>query len=129
MQCIRFYGTYCSLWTKEPYGIFSVLYHLHRDGKLSSEEEVIYLETLDWFETFMPVPVFYFENKNSYRAVMWFKLHKKTEPFIERLLPFVEIALAHGQDIYVYIQEIESERIVYADDYQIAVVQENLKLN
>ncbi|CAH1206231.1 hypothetical protein PAECIP111893_02477 [Paenibacillus plantiphilus] len=118
---VRFHGNYCSSFTKQPAGIFAVIYHLKRDGKLSDADSELYGNTLDWFEDNLPNPPLYDEQNNSIRAVTWFKDGERTEHMIERLKPFFEIAATYGVQIIKSVAEEPPGTIVYEDDYQIAV--------
>lgn len=119
---IRFHGNYASPYTKQPYGIFVVIFHLQRNGKLSIADRKLYQTTVNWFEEHLPNPPFYKENQNSIRAVTWFKQGDKSQAMLEKLKPFFEIAERHGVDILQSISHEPPGKIIYEDDYQIGVV-------
>lgn len=120
---VRYHGDYSSPKTKQPYGIFVVIYHLHRDGKLSESDSKIYLETKDWFEGNLPNPPFYEQNNNAIRAVTWFKENNITKDMLIHMNSFLTIADKYGKQI-IRSQSYEVPgKIVYEDEYQIAVMQ------
>lgn len=121
---IRFHGNYSSPYTGQPYGIFVVIYHLLRDGKLTEEDARLYNETKDWFEKNLPNPPFY-DDQNSIRAVTWFKNSEKSTEMIERLAPFFYLAQKYDVEIIKSETEEVPGILVYEDDYQIGVSSEN----
>lgn len=120
---LRFHGNYTSPKTKEPYGIFVVIYHLHRDGKLTEEDSALYLKTKDWFEKYLPNPPFYDdEDHNAIGAVTWFKANENTEMMIKQLDPFLAIAKKYDVEIIRTISEKVPGKVIYEDAYQIGVI-------
>jgi len=91
IKYIRFHGNYSSPFTEQPYGIFVVIYHLLREGKLTDEDAILYNTTNDWFEENLPNPPFY-DDQNSIRAVTWFKETENIKEMLERLTPFFDLA-------------------------------------
>jgi len=120
----RFHGNYISPKTKEPYGIFVVIYHLYRDGKLAEDDSRTYLSTKDWFEEKLPNPPFYDDN-NSIGAITWFKANDKTKIMEERLEPFLMIAKKYDVEIIRTISLEVPGEVIYQDDYQIGVIRHN----
>jgi hypothetical protein len=118
---IRFHGNYSSPYTRQPYGIFVVIYHLQRDGKLSDSDSKLYDETVDWFEVNLPNPPFYDDN-NSIRGITWFKENKHAEKMIQKIEPFLQIAQKYGVEIIKSTSSEAPGKIVYEDDYQIGVI-------
>lgn len=117
----RFHGNYSSSFTKQPTGIFAVIYHLKCEGKLSDADSELYGNTLDWFEENLPNPPLYDEQKKWIRVVTWFKVSERTEHMIEQLRPFFELAAKYGVEIIKSVAEEPPGTIVYEDEYQIAV--------
>lgn len=117
---IRFHGNYNSPKTKKPFGIFVVIYHLYRDGKLSEWESKLYLETKDWFERNLPNPPYY-EDNNSINAVTWFKDVDRTETMLVHLEPFFGIAERHRIEIIKSVSRELPGVLAYEDEYQVGV--------
>lgn len=118
---VRYHGNYSSPFTKEPYGIFVVIYHLKRDGKLSAADVELYDTTVNWFEENLPNPPYYEEQQNAIRAVTWFKASDSTRHMIDKLRPFLDIAEKYGVEIITSFADQPPGVIVYEDDYQIGV--------
>jgi hypothetical protein len=118
---IRYHGNYSSPLTKQPYGIFTVIYHLKREGKLAPADIELYDRTDDWFEEHLPNPPYYKENNNAIRAVTWFKDGEGAQRMIERLKPFFEIAERYGVEIIKSVSYDPPGTIIYEDEFQIGV--------
>ncbi|CAH1222168.1 hypothetical protein PAECIP111891_05299 [Paenibacillus allorhizoplanae] len=118
---IRFHGNYLSPKLKQPYGIFVVIYHLYRDGKLSEREIKLYLDTKEWFEQNLPNPPFYDDN-NLVNAVTWFKDGIKAAEMITQLKPFFHIAEKYNIEIIKSISNDLPGILIYEDEYQIGIV-------
>ncbi|MDF2724616.1 MAG: hypothetical protein K0Q59_4291 [Paenibacillus sp.] len=118
---IRFHGNYASPYTKQPYGIFVVIYHLKRDGKLTAEDCAKYDDTVSWFEEHLPIPPYYKESNNAQRAVTWFKHTEAVRPLIDQLQPFFDIAGKYGVEILKSAADQLPGTIIYEDEYQVAV--------
>lgn len=118
---IRYHGNYSSTHTNQPYGIFVVLYHLKRDGRLSGQDERLYDETVQWFETHLPNPPFY-EDGNQARGVTWFKHNEHYAAMFARLQPFIDLARKYEVAL-IRSEAAEAPGVViYEDDYQIGVI-------
>jgi hypothetical protein len=118
---IRFHGNYFSPKTKQPYGIFVVIYHLYRDEKLSQSDRKLYLETKDWFEQNLPSPPYYDDN-NSINAVTWFKDVDKAKDMLIYLGPLFKIAERHRVEIIKSVSKELPGMLIYEDEYQVGVV-------
>jgi hypothetical protein len=118
---IRFHGNYSSPKTKKPYGIFVVIYHLYRDGKLSEGDSKLYLDTKEWFEQNLPNPPYY-EDNNSINAVTWFKDVDNSVNMLSYLEPFFRIAEKHRIEIIKSVSRELPGVLVYEDEYQVGVV-------
>lgn len=118
---IRFHGNYSSPYTNQPFGIFVVIFHLQRDGKLTDEDNKLYIETVDWFEEHLPNPPYY-EEGNTIRAVTWFKDNNHSSIMIEKLTTFFNIARKYNVEIIKSAVSEPPGKIVYEDEYQIGVV-------
>ncbi|NQX62720.1 hypothetical protein [Paenibacillus qinlingensis] len=117
----RFHGNYSSPKTKQPYGIFVVIYHLFRDDKLSESDSKLYLDTKEWFEQNLPNPSFYDDN-NSVNAVTWFKDGNKTPEMIVYLESFINIAKKYNVEIIESISKELPGVLIYEDEYQVGIV-------
>ncbi|CAN7742613.1 hypothetical protein [Paenibacillus sp. LjRoot56] len=118
---IRYHGNYTSPKTKQPYGIFVVIYHLYRDDKLSESDRKLYLDTKEWFEQNLPNPHFYNDN-NSVNAVTWFKDGNNAPNMITQLEPFFNIAEKYNIEIIKSISKDLPGILIYEDEYQIGIV-------
>jgi hypothetical protein len=107
--------------TKQPYGIFVVIYHLYRDEKLSESDSKLYLDTKDWFEQNLPNPHYYDDN-NSINAVTWFKDVDKAKDMQMHLEPFFKIAERHRVEIIKSVSKELPGMLIYEDEYQVGVV-------
>jgi hypothetical protein len=121
---IRFHGNYTSPYTQEPYGIFVVVFHLYRDGKLSEIESREYLITKEWFEEKLPNPPYYDDN-NTIRAVTWFKENESTIKMIEKLEPLINIAKKYEVVIIRSYSDQAPGKIIYEDGFQIGVIKDS----
>ncbi len=118
---LRFHGNYFSPKTKQPFGIFVVIYHLYRDGKLSESDNKLYLDTKEWFEQKLPNPPYYDDN-NSVNAVTWFKVVDKVEGMIRRLEPFLIIEEKNNVEIIKSVSKELPGDLIYEDEYQVGIV-------
>lgn len=118
---LRFHGNYSSPKTKQPYGIFVVIYHLYRDGKLSESDSTLYLDTKEWFEQNLPNPPYYDYN-NSVNAVTWFKNVDKVNDMLIRLEPFLKIAERYKVEIIKSVSKELPGVLIYEDEYQVGIV-------
>jgi hypothetical protein len=119
---IRFHGNNSSPYTKQPYGIFTLIHHLKRDGMLSPDDHELFDNTVNWFEENLPNPPFYSESNNADRAVTWFKDCEDARPLIERLQPLFDIAETYGVEVIKSVAKRPPGKIIYEDAFQIAVV-------
>ncbi|MFX3636693.1 MAG: hypothetical protein ACE3L7_13925 [Candidatus Pristimantibacillus sp.] len=117
----RFHGNYSSQKTKQPYGIFVVIYHLYRDGRLTENDSQLYLDTKEWFEQNLSNPPYYDDN-NSINAVTWFKDEDRTKEMIIRLEPFFIIADKYKVEIIKSVSKVLPGVLVYEDEYQVGIV-------
>lgn len=93
-----------------------------RDGVLSHEERALYHE-IDyvWFQENLPNPPFY-DDDNPGKPITWFKT--ATAGFmIEKLQPLMDILDRHSVP-YDVVYTNYPGRIVYEDEYQVAVYDE-----
>jgi hypothetical protein len=120
---IRFHGNYSSPKTGQPYGIFVVIYHLHRDGHLSEEDRTLYLHAKQWFEEHLPNPPFY-EDNNFIKAVTWFKDCPEASGMIDRLEPLLQIAHKHDVEVIRSVVQEPPGIIIYEDDFQVGVTKQ-----
>lgn len=118
---LRFHGNYSSPKTKQPYGIFVVIYHLYRDRKLSESDSKLYLDTKEWFEQNLPNPPYYNDN-NSVNAVTWFKDVDKAKDMIIRLEALLKIAEIYKVDIIKSVSKELPGVLIYEDEYQVGIV-------
>ena len=119
---VRIQTRYCGR-TGKPVGIFAACWHLlkgtMRDDCLSEEDKEVYLDIRSWFEENLPNPPYY-EDGNTIKAITWFK-RDSTKEMLERLQPLIELLEKYnvGYDV-VYSDDVG--KIIYEDDYQVAVI-------
>jgi len=100
-------------------GVFVAVDHLRRAGRLTAEQEALYLDIDDWFHEHLPEPDFYADG-NSVGAVTWFKTPLPTE-MQTRVEQLCAILATHE----VALDVVHSDSpgvVIYEDDYQIGVI-------
>ena len=98
-------------------GIFGMIHKLKEAGRLSVDQKRLHADIVEWFEANLPNPDFYNES-NPKGYVTWFK--ESAEEMLERMDELRSLV----QDVGGCCKRIESDdpgKIVYEDDYQIAV--------
>ena len=120
---MRIQGREDSYITKYPKGIFSLCWNLIRDKKMTEEDEQLFVSIDEWFKENLPEPE---PCKNHETVITFFKcgtaehMVKKIEPAIALLDKY-----NHPYDV-VYTNFVG--KIVYEDDWQIAVAVEDGKM-
>lgn len=108
--------------TGKPAGIFAAVYRLLRAGVLSEEEKAVYHETDDiWFQENLPNPPFY-EDDSPGKPITWFKTAASGH-MLEKLKPLMDMLEKHNVP-YDVVYTNHPGRIVYEDEYQVAVYDE-----
>jgi ribosomal protein S18 acetylase RimI-like enzyme len=109
--------------TGKPVGIFAAVARLERVGLLTDEEKAVFHE-IDgvWFEENLPNPPFY-DNDEPGKPITWFKT-ETTEHMIKKLRPLVAMLEKYAKPYDVVYSNFPG-RIVYEDEWQVAVYSEN----
>lgn len=121
---MRIQGRETAYKTGKPVGVFILNWRKIRDGIYSEEDVKIYEDTHEWFLKHLPEPPFYGENNdNPQGAVTFFKTerYKDMEEKAEVL-----ISLLDKYNIpYDIVFTDYAGKIVYQDEYQVAVIDED----
>lgn len=99
--------------------MFVAVDHLRRAGRLTTEDEALYLDIDDWFNEHLPNPGFY-AGGNSIGAVTWFR-YPVPEEMQRRVGQLTGILGAHG----IACETVWSDdpgTMVYEDEHQIGVI-------
>ena len=108
--------------TGKPVGVFAAVHRLQRDGKLSEEEKETYFNIDQvWFEENLPNPPFYNDNEPG-KPITWFKT-ATTAHMLEKLEPLIDMMDKYDMPYDVVYTNFVG-KIVYEDDYQVAVLDE-----
>lgn len=102
-----------------PVGVFVAVDHLRRAGRLSPDDEALWLTVDDWFIANLPEPPQYSDG-NTAGVVTWFK-----PPLPASMQRRVDVATRLLSKYGVTWSVSESDdpgEIVYEDDFQVAVV-------
>ncbi len=122
MQCkyMRIQGRETSWVTKYPKGIFGMCWRMLQDGKMSKEDEETFRGIDQWFKDNLPEPE---PCKNGEKVITFSKM-ETTEEMREKIAPAMQILdkYEHPYDV-VYTNFVG--RIVYEDEWQVAVQVEN----
>ena len=102
-----------------PVGVFVAVDHLRRAGRLTPDDEALWLAIDDWFVAHLPEPPQYADG-NSLGVITWFKtpvpaLMQRRVDVATRLLSKYGVAWS------VSASDAPGE-VVYEDEYQVAVV-------
>lgn len=100
-------------------GIFVAVDHLRRAGRLSTEQEALYLDIDDWFNEQLPNPGFYADG-NSVGAVTWFR-HPVPDEMGRRIEQLAGILRAHGVACDTAWSD-DPGTVVYEDEFQVGVI-------
>ncbi len=124
MKYVRIQGRETAYRTGMPVGIFAAVHRLKQAGLLTDEEKAIYSE-IDgvWFQENLPNPPFYTDDKPG-KPITWFKT--ATAGFmVEKLQPLVDMLEKYAKPYDVVYTNFPG-RIVYEDDWQVAVYSDNV---
>ena len=120
---MRIQGREESYITKYPKGIFSICWRLIYDSIMSEEDENIFREIDDWFKKNLPEPE---PCKQGEKVITFFKT-ETTEEMIKKISPAIQLLdkYSHPYDV-VYTNFVG--KIIYEDEWQVAVQVENGKM-
>ncbi len=120
---MRIQGRELAYRTGKPVGVFILNWRRVRDGIYSAEDSYIYEMTENWFKQHLPEPPFYGgNNDNPQGAVTYFK----TERFNE-MREKAEVLMSLLDKYKVPYDIVFTDyvgKIIYEDDYQVAVIDE-----
>jgi ribosomal protein S18 acetylase RimI-like enzyme len=120
---IRIQGREKAYRTGKPLGIFVAADHLGRSGLLTDNEKAVYNEITNvWFEENLPNPPFY-DDDNPGKPITWFKT-ATTAHMVEKLKPLMEMLEKYAKPYDVVYSNFPG-RIVYEDEWQVAVYDDN----
>ncbi len=106
--------------TQEPRGIFTAVWKLVEQKVLTEEETSEYWKNREYFERVLPVPPFY-EKGNPERAITWFKDNDEGMEIWKQMDFYRAMCKKYGVKLYRSETEQVSGKIIYEDDFQIAV--------
>lgn len=100
-------------------GVFVAVDHLRRAGRLSADDEALYLAIDDWFVEHLPEPPQYADG-NSEGVVTWFKT--PVPPLMRRRVDTLCGLLDKYGVPWVMSVSDDLGEVLYDDEYQVAVV-------
>lgn len=109
--------------TKKPRGLFTAVGKLVDAKLLTEDEEKTYWRNREYFERILPVPPFY-EQGNPEGAITWYKDTKEGNRIFHEMSFYRRMAEKYGKKLFVSECEELPGRVIYEDEYQIAVVDE-----
>ena len=113
--------------TGQPRGIFTAIWKLVEAKTVSAEEEAEYYKNKAYFEKVLPVPPFY-EQGNPDHAITWFKDTPQGNDIYNQMTFYRAMAKKYGVQLYKTQTEELPGEIIYEDDFQIAVKNQNENL-
>jgi ribosomal protein S18 acetylase RimI-like enzyme len=123
LKYVRIQGRETAYRTGKPVGIFATVWRLEQDGVLTDDEKAVYHEIDDVrFQKNLPYPPFYDDDKPG-KPITWFKT--STSGFmIEKLQLLMDILGKYSLPYDVVYTNFPG-RIVYEDEWQVAVQSDN----
>lgn len=123
MKYVRIQGRETAYRTGMPVGIFAAVHRLQEAGLLTDEEKAVYHEIDQvWFQENLPNPPFYDDDKPG-KPITWFKT--ATSGFmLEKLRPLMDMLEKYAKP-YDMVYTNFPGRIVYEDEWQVAVYSDN----
>lgn len=124
MRYYRIHTAEIAYKTGLPVGIFVAVWRLVEAKKLTAEEEKLYWENRSYFEKVLPVPPYY-EKENPDGAVTWFKDTEQGNDIYRQMDFYRKMLKKYGVKFYKSSTQRIPGRVIYEDDFQIAVVGQN----
>jgi len=124
MRYYRIHTAEIAYKTGLPVGIFVAVWRLVEAKKLTAEEEKLYWENRSYFEKVLPVPPYY-EKGNPDGAVTWFKDTEQGNDIYRQMDFYRKMLKKYGVKFYKSSTQRIPGRVIYVDDFQIAVVGQN----
>jgi hypothetical protein len=125
---VRLQGREISYITKKPVGIWTVCWRRIKEGVCNEFDKSKFIEADKWFVENLPYPPFYGENNddpnaNIDGAICYFTTFYANKNW-ERFEPIFEL-LDKYQTPYDIIYTNYPGKIVYQDDFQVGVIDDN----
>jgi len=121
MKYVRILGRDIAYRTGKPVGIFAVGWRLIREDIFDENDEALFRSIETWFVENLPEPPFY-QDENSGKPITFFKT-QTTEHMMTKLMPLLDLLEKH-QYPYDIVYTNHVGKIVYEDEYQVAVYDE-----
>ena len=123
LKYVRIQGRETAHRTGKPVGIFAAVWRLEQAGILTDDEKAIYHEIDNvWFQENLPNPPFYDDDKPG-KPITWFKT-SASGLMIEKLQPLMDMLEKYSLPYEVVYTDFPG-RIVYEDEWQVAVQSDN----
>ena len=123
LKYVRIQGRENAYRTGMPVGIFAAVHRLQEAGLLTDDEKAVYHDIDQvWFQENLPNPPFYDDDKPR-KPITWFKA-ATTGFMLEKLQPLMNMMEKYGKP-YDMIYTNFPGRIVYEDEWQVAVYSDN----
>lgn len=120
---MRIQGREDSYITKYPKGIFSLCWNLVRDKKMTEEDEQLFVSIDEWFKENLPEP----EPCKNHETVITFFKCGTAEHMVKKIEPAIALLDKYDKPYDVVYTNFVG-KIVYEDDWQIAVAVEDGKM-
>ena len=120
---MRIQGREDSYITKYPKGIFSLCWNLIRDKKMTEEDEQLFVSIDEWFKENLPEP----EPCKNHETVITFFKCGTAEHMVKKIEPAIALLDKYNKPYDVVYTNFVG-KIVYEDDWQIAVAVEDGKM-
>ena len=120
---MRIQGREDSYITKYPKGIFSLCWNLIRDKKMTEEDEQLFVSIDEWFKENLPEP----EPCKNHETVITFFKCGTAEHMVKKIEPAIALLDKYNKPYDVVYTTVVG-KIVYEDDWQIAVAVEDGKM-
>ena len=121
MKYFRVHTSDIAWLTKQPRGIFTTVGKLVDSKTLTEEETAEYWKQREYFEKVLPVPPFY-KDGNPDHAVTWFKDTEQGRDIWNQLTFYRQMCSKYGIQLYKTETTEIPGKIIYEDDFQIAVI-------
>ena len=123
IKYVRMQGREIAYRTGMPVGIFAAVHRLQEAGLLTDEEKAVYHEIDQvWFQDNLPNPPFYDDDKPG-KPVTWFKT-ASSGYMVKKLRPLIDMLEKYGKPYDIVYTNFPG-RIVYEDEWQVAVYSDN----
>jgi hypothetical protein len=121
MRYFRVHTNENAFTTQLPRGLFVAVGRLVDSKTMNDPEIEEYRKNRAWFEANLPVPRFY-ASGNSEKAVTWFKDTTEGHAMYDKMGFYRRMAEKYGIELWITTALETPGRVIYEDDYQIAVV-------